>query len=312
MKGYTDKSKITGQSPIPELRLEPVPGHRKPIARNSIPTLGKAVDLAELAASYEYAWETWGNNSRMDGRPEFFGTETFRDGLDLMRQGWREGADRLVAGVDAFAQAHPVPDLTPAYNYDVAGEMPDVAAFCAGEPEHMITPEDRGEDRPKSVVRIVLQGGYPHYIKAHQVEAYGVALLSVIDALKESGRSVGIEWSSVNSGDDDLMVIRDIGVARPGDPLDISALAAVLHPTMNRRIRFALDELTPRMEKGFQDGYGIPERTYPPGLRKDGHVYPPGPWAVCEGQGIEKSNRSLNIDQAIRQITDAIQHQGGF
>ena len=254
----------------------------------------------------------WHHSAIRTGRPDFYGTETLYEARDLMKHGWREGVERMSKNLNALSANVSMPDLTPSYSYDVGGMFPDVAAFCAGEVEHMVT-EEPVDSETKSVVHLVIPGSYPALMRVAQLERYGTALLSVLDALQRSGRSVSLEWIKCSEPDEKgkakqhgLKQPRYVTVRTPiieeGRALDIASVSFAFHPSMLRRLAFAVCGGRPELEI-LGDAMGVSTRNVPESCREPGKVYPPGPWQAM-------SDRKVNdTDTCAQYLHNAIAHQ---
>lgn len=262
-----------------------------------VDSFGAALDAAdERNRQHQKGIHCW-QSASVDtgpGAEEFTGTRSLDHALDLARNGWPEGAAKIMAGIDGLAAGNATPAMFPAYSWDVAGEQPDVAAFCAGVPEHMGTPEPV-ESRVESVIRISIPASYPARVKANAVQTYGIALLSHIYAIQQTGRSVALtaDGSNTACSGNRQEIISSIPILEPGAPVDLDRLAFAFHPSMLRRITFAVREIVPDLSvmRGVH-GYPFPIR--PERHRVPGTIYIPGPGQM-RGDG-------RNLENAVRQI----------
>ena len=254
----------------------------------------------------------WFHRANALGRREFYGTESMDEARDLARHGWSDGVDRMSKNLAALSASVSMPDLTPSYSYDVGGMFPDVAAFCAGEVEHMVT-EEPVDSETRSVVRLVIPGSYPFGMRTRQLEHYGTALLSVLDALQRSGRSVSLEWLKASDPDEpgkaqkydlkapDWVVVKT-PIVQEGRALDIASVSFAFHPSMLRRLGFAVAGGRPELEL-LGGNMGNSSKNVPEACREPGRIYPPGPWqALSDG----KLGGPATCAQYLH---DAIEHQ---
>ena len=109
-------------------------------------------------------------------------------GYDKARQlaetGWTEGAVSFATQLAVL----PPNEAEPEYTYDVAGYMPDVALYCAGDPMHMINhghPQGR-----KPIVHLVINAVVASMISANEYRNYGVAITSMIEQIEATGLSL--------------------------------------------------------------------------------------------------------------------------
>lgn len=232
-------------------------------------------DFAEFADGRLGTTPAWGDSStiRSPDRTKFTGVASLEDAIDLARDGWQEGADRLLSGLDTHAPEQP--DIAPAWEYDVGGEFPDIGAYCAGVPEHMVSPAMPDMDAPAKAPRLAVLGTCPSTIPTPLVENYAVALASHIQAIQAEGRSVELSLVvSARMEDGDLTVTR-IPIINPSAPVELGRLAFAFHPAALRRLWFASMEQIPDV-KALGSSYGTP--VTPPA--DDYTAIVPGPWAA--------------------------------
>jgi hypothetical protein len=220
-------------------------------------------------------YETWGEwldmidarpaiscefTSSQHNPPDFSGGWDYSETVRRLRSGWREGTARITQGAQALAvtdeNAAPCPHQ---FETDVAGAFPDVSAYCAGEPEHMLTPA--WEDPQESpVVTIVMQTAAVAKIEADDLERYGIATLSLIDATARTGKTVAV-WAafSMQSKRDKQHWHTLVPITRAGTELDRDRLAAAVHPAFFRRAYFAHTETHADHMGSVSGGYGKPQ-----------------------------------------------------
>jgi hypothetical protein len=184
---------------------------------------------------------------------KFTGVGSLDEAIDTARVGWPEGRAKMLDAIQ-HDTAGDVPGLFPALEYDLAGEYPDVGAFCAGIPEHMVAPGEVNLGT-QPVIRIGANGMYCSNTDVDDVVRFGVALLSHVSAYQRAGYSVAIDWIGANRGRDGGVFTR-IELLSPGQTLDTDRLAFMLaHPSMLRRLWFAFAESHPELEH-LGSGFG--------------------------------------------------------
>lgn len=170
--------------------------------------------------------------------------------LKLARDGWPEGIKQL------SALAATVPnDVVVTKTYGVAGEMPDVPRYLAGDPFNMV---HRGKTRvPKPTMTIGINISASGATNARDFANYGAAMVALVDHLES--RRVRVELYGVFAGTPNggRHFSMTWNIKRAEDALDLSAVAFSLgHPAMLRRLGFAMLERTdPRWESS---AYGMP------------------------------------------------------
>ena len=242
------------------------------------------------------------NCSSIRGTEKFTGTRDLAHDLDLATNGWAEGAAQILKGQADINAAGGLPDLTPAFEWDIGGEFPDVGAYCAGVPEHMASPAPFNNS-VASVVRLAIPGSVPAGMEANDLITYGVALMSVIDSIQESGRSVALFWDmTVNMADNGLPLHTVVPLTTAGAPVDVSRIAFAFHPSMLRRCWFATVELLGELEvMGNMYGFATGRRARE--LWDHGTIYPEGAWGLKETGGLD------SVAGAVRALTKDINGQ---
>lgn len=229
-----------------------------------------------LAAVLDAAPEWKGRRSSEDKDASFHGTRDFSQAVRLVREGWPEGRDRLIEGMEAAALVTPSLPMD-SRRMDVAGAYPVAALAACGDPMSMVDPGDLSAAK-RPVVRLAFSFSYSCGKRAQEVEDYGSALLSWIDRIEESGRSVEVMACHLASASG-WRFGSSIVVKRAGEPLEIDRVAFVVgHPAFLRRIHFRAYERegADGFEDAFAGGYGMPETRRPTDLDPSVH-WLPGP-----------------------------------
>ncbi|MBD9674913.1 hypothetical protein IB275_30330 [Pseudomonas sp. PDM21] len=227
------------------------------------------------------------------------GTHTLGQAIDLMRNGWSEGAEQVQRGLDHLdtLRRHHREEV-PTWSMDVAGAFPCVGAYLAGDPEYMHCPSV--DHAPAPLVHLVLPGSFSHLCTSEQVLNYGLGLLALVDELEEGGQSVEVlqddvtqhlwreenkRWKESQRDPEDpprwlyhlnreRLFRTRVVLKALGENLDLDRMAfALAHPAMLRRCRFAVVEQVEKM-RGVGVNYGNATVT-PTELREPGKVYLP-------------------------------------
>lgn len=199
----------------------------------------------------------WAGGSVRKGS-KFHGTNTLKDAVKLAYTGWTAGANKLqeLSADDIDLDGYELQRDT-VRDYDVAGHYPDVAAFCAGEPECMIV-EDTPSETMQPVIKLVISGAVSGSVSTDSIEKQGAAVLSVVRALQTRGFSVDLTWAIANY-EADFRMATTVKICDASEPLDTESLAfALVHPSMLRRLAFAAWELDENC-KPIGESFGHPE-----------------------------------------------------
>jgi hypothetical protein len=235
--------------------------------------------------------------------------------LELADTGWEEGVRNLSALVAT------VPNNTiVTRTYGVAGELPDVPRYLAGDPFNMI---HRGRNKvPKPTMTIALNVRASSAVGAQEIANYGAAICALVDRLES--RRVRVELLGLmgtdlgGCGPKRGRWAISWGIKRAQDVLDLSAVAfSYAHPAMFRRLCFAVMERSPkRMEdRGYGIDGGISPKDFidlPEGslLIKGVNHNPgacrtmPGALAMAKAQ-INEAYRALGHDDDLAELEDA-------
>jgi hypothetical protein len=157
--------------------------------------------------------------------------------MELARKGWSEGAKDLS---DRLAAHMPARDKEDSWRYDVAGELPDIGRFLAGDPAHMKRHGHPKGHRP--IISLAINVVANAMITAQQMANYGAALVTIVDQIENAGRRVDLVCAFAAR---QFGVKNVIGwqVKHAEDSLDLAAIAFSLgHPAALRRIGFAMIE----------------------------------------------------------------------
>jgi hypothetical protein len=212
--------------------------------------------------------------------------------LRLAETGWSEGAKDLS---DKLSAHMPERDHVDSWRYDVAGELPDIGRFLAGDPAHM---KRHGHPKGnKPIVSLLVNICCSGSVTAEQFANYGAAMANVIDQIENSGRRVELNVAMVTQLSKRVTVGWTVKQAE--DPLDIAAIAfSLAHPAALRRIGFAMIERTPtRPTMGYGHVTNVHEEDWSDPL--------PGTYCI-QGVGLGGSQTiSAAIEQVTRQVNQA-------
>lgn len=215
----------------------------------------------------------------------------------LLETGWREGAKDLG---DRLAAYMPPRDKADSWRYDIAGELPDIGRFLAGDPAHM-----KRHGHPKGhhpIISIAVNIRVQCTVKASAMANYGAAMVAIIDKLEHSGRRVELAVTFASTMRHVVRVSCGWTVKQADDPVDLAAVAfSLAHPSASRRIGFAMAE---RMPKDTQCGsYGFDL------VLDEDDLIDPMPGTYCIEGLRNNTSRCLTLDDALvfvaKQINDA-------
>lgn len=169
----------------------------------------------------------------------------------LAKSGWLEGAKTARKALKAFNPR----DTRPDSKVDFYGHMPHVARYCAGAPDSMIRHAREGETGGGKVLTLYVSIVASCSQRAECMSNYGLAMAQYINQMEADGTRIELWAGFITSlsGKRHSFAFR---VKRADQALDLAILAyAVGHPTMFRRLGFALIE---RSEGQECSSYGSP------------------------------------------------------
>ena len=154
----------------------------------------------------------------------------------LCESGWPEGAEKLQRGVHAAINCSASTTVTDTV-YDVVGPIPDMGAFCSGDPECMINPSEPMEI---PVVRVIVDSNMIADVTHTQSINRGAAILAACKRIEDSGQRVEIIATCtalVNGGVGTYGVV----VKKATDHFNLHSLAyCLIHPSYYRRHGFRI------------------------------------------------------------------------
>lgn len=211
--------------------------------------------FGEFIANAKPAWDFHSSDRKSDDSG-WNGTATYEQAVDLFLNGWPEGRELLhsVSADMKGATSVEVQEVETKIR-DVAGDVPDVPAAIAGDPENMISSSRVSISSP--IVRVVVAADMASNVSPEQIMNRGGAILSYIDALESAGWRCEVVYY-VESKDGRKRFALEAVIKQAQDFLDIDRLAFCLaNPAMLRRLFFRAIESVKECES-FYSGYGSP------------------------------------------------------
>jgi hypothetical protein len=153
--------------------------------------------------------------------------------------GWMEAPS--VHSVTIPDSAGLIPDTD--YNYEVTGEILDIASYLTGVPEHWL--QSTPVERPMgNVIRLAVEIGGLHNVTAQQLENRGQAIIALIHSLELAGYSIELNIvRAFTSGRSGLMYRVLIPVKAAGEALDMMRLQFMIgNAAFYRKCLFGLTE----------------------------------------------------------------------
>lgn len=223
-----------------------------------------------------HAWET-GADTR-----NFTLTPNMTEALRFARDGWEEGAERARPLLEKIKTARPTRKAL--VRWDIAGAVPSVPRYLAGNPLHMRAQAISASSR-QPVLTIISNWSTPASVSAKVFEASAVAAAAICDRLEDAGYRVeiiaGRRCSNDLGGETGHVMETFAKIKSAEDTLDLARLAFGLgHPSTLRRLSFAIASIHPAMRdatyyaQGYASNFDKLER-------------PPGTYTMPANKGVE-------------------------
>lgn len=195
-----------------------------------------------------------GDLSSETGSYSFTQTHSLEEALELFKYGWHEDFEKLIELKCSLEKYIKMSKQRQKQFNDYIGYAPDVKAYLEGNPLSMLNKE-----QPKRKhVDIYFSAAYSAYTTTSQIFNRGAVTLSLVEILEKMGFSVGLYVFTLSKSYDQLLLAK-FNLKAPGERLNVQKLYfPMCHPSFLRRLEFRLDEVTPDIEKHWNDGYGYP------------------------------------------------------
>lgn len=188
----------------------------------------------------------------------FTGTSDFNEALDLLHHGWDRGAKKLNRGLTGVCLNNGISNKR-INVYDVVGYQACAPRYLQGIPTNMV----RSINKPmkQKVVDVVKDFGYSGIVSAETMTRESIKVLNVVNKLEQEGHRCNVYTSFISrsgwsgGGNNTYTEIR-VKIKQSTQRMNVKQMAFPLaHPSMFRRICFALIERLPETSK-FGKGYG--------------------------------------------------------
>tara|TARA_R110002051_G_scaffold308591_1_gene380472 strand:- start:2363 stop:3163 length:801 start_codon:yes stop_codon:yes gene_type:complete len=190
--------------------------------------------------------------SKENGDAGWAGTNTLEEANELMTHGWQAGLDMVKQGL-TYELADTGMDDAPQWEIGMAGQRPNIGAYCSGAPEHMMYMHDTSGQEP--IIKMIVDVVCSCRIKGSAMINRGIALVGLIDYIESTGKRVHLiaRWSTSDRG---KQYTFNVTVKAPEEHMDMGRVAfAIGNPSFSRRIMFKFLE---NVSQVYIGGYGSP------------------------------------------------------
>lgn len=176
--------------------------------------------------------------------------------VDMARNGWLEGAQRVQEALKTFTPKTPQLDT----KTDFYGFRPHVPRFCAGAPDNMIrhTRSDATMGSGRVLTLAVPVNALAH-VAAPPMANFGVAVAQYVNQMEADDvrvELIGMMVSQVSG----KRCAHSWTIKRADQPMDLAVVAfAIGHPAMFRRLGFALRERS-SLKEDWSYGSTVPAK----------------------------------------------------
>lgn len=181
------------------------------------------------AAWFRYPWK--------DGDRSKTGSADMAEACDMAINGWPKGAERVAAMRDKIAAN--IPTQKRIARYGVAGAIPDVPRYLAGNPQHMRR-VDTAKARTRPVITLISNMTCNFDVNARYLENRAAVVTAIVDAIESAGYAVNLLAFACGAYSG-VSVQTIVNLKESHDAVDIGRLAYGLgHPAMFRRLSWAV------------------------------------------------------------------------
>lgn len=197
--------------------------------------------------------EGWHNSSNSHNF-DFCGTKTFDEATELLLQGDRATADKVLRDVAAIKRLINKQAKRMRVETGVVGFAPNVPNYLAGVPRSMITAKPA--ERKDKVINVVYNFGAAWTISTDDMIKAVINLAGAVYALEAGGARVNVYGGCCTWYKSDEVGVF-IKVKNASQPMDTLKMIYPLgHPSMLRRHGFRWYEVTKGIPSGFKKTFG--------------------------------------------------------
>ncbi len=228
---------------------------RYAIFRYDFETVSQFLRQCQCAPFNEQVFDSKNPASHITSNSGWSGTGTYEEAVELCQKGWSEGFENFVHLKKRIDEEILSPIIRFRQVADVVGYAPSVPDWLNGNPFSMW---NTARERRPAFVNIYFNIDYNMWTDAAQILNRGAIVMSIVDALENSGYNVRLEtFSASYCGNEALFVT--FNLKGEGEKLNLRKVYFPLcHPAFLRRLCFRLQETTPLRESRWGKSYGHP------------------------------------------------------
>lgn len=219
---------------------------------------GSIGEMLKYIKISEYNPVSTNPNSSHKGSKYFTGTSTYTEAMQLLENGWNEGAAKIDKGLKEVLKNNTSVTQRQRSVYDVVGGNASVPRYLQGVPTSMIR-------QVKTPVKQPITDVYIDYCFSSTTSQYTIInrcieVLQKVVSLENAGTRVNL-YAYKTAVFGDYAELSRVCLKRSTERLNVLKLAfPAAHPSMLRRIAFAVDEHTIELPEYWFPGYGCPKK----------------------------------------------------
>lgn len=221
------------------------------------------VEFDSIGEFYNYITKTPTNkafefeslSSQRITESDWYGTSTFDEAIDLLKNGIPDTSEKLTKLLKAEKKMHPEQAMKRVNS--IQGFQPIVPLYLMGVPNNMISMQMKPVKQ--KVVNLYSNISYLCNVTSQEITDECVKKFRLISKLESQNYRVNLflVFGSRNDFNGKMNFMVSIKLKGANERLNISKLAYPLtHPSMERRLLFRLIETYPDIVKGYVSGYG--------------------------------------------------------
>lgn len=188
-------------------------------------------------------------------RERFSGTKSLDEALDLMRNGWSEGSEKLSHIFKEKVKATEIGKVRKNV-IGVQGYQPVVPLYLANQPENMISSVMK--PMKQKIVTLDKDISYSCYVTNEEIMEHSARALRIIHSFESSGYRCNLNVVLGTSSGYNTYYVK-VKVKSANERFNISKMTFPLaHTSMLRRLYFKWLEVYPGVPIGYRHGYGRP------------------------------------------------------
>jgi len=186
--------------------------------------------------------------------------------LELAKFGWAEGRKLFKTITEKLnPMESPLRNMKHNQSYDVAGSQPDIGAFLAGAPDHMINYGDQSISA-NPIVQLQINIDSPSMVPGSYMANHAVAVASLVDALETQGYQCEVRLANATFSQKGgaALTMFTCEFKRAGEPMDPDLTVFALgHPDVLRHLLFSIYRSDKDIGRRFGLSMGAPTMTIP-------------------------------------------------